>query len=251
MKRFAASAFVLAFVSLTAHAQSLPVDPDARLSLGVNVGYTASAYKTDKTVGFAPQGFYDNNRWYIEGGELGFYPYKDSKHHARIGVGYDGRSFDPDDADDEIKGLDKRKASILAHASYMHITPIGGFKAKVATDVGGRHDGTAVTLSHVSRFNVDKFTIYPSFGATWRDKNYNNYYYGVTERESARTGVQAYQADDGISPFISAMVNYDMNDNIALFANQRFVWLSSAQKDSPMTEGSVESTTRLGVNYKF
>lgn len=72
MKKFAASAFVLAFVSLTAHAQSLPVDPDARLSLGVNVGYTASAYKADNTVGFAPQGFYDNNRWYIEGGELGF-----------------------------------------------------------------------------------------------------------------------------------------------------------------------------------
>ena len=102
MKKFAASALFLAFVSLTAHAQSLPVDPDARLSLGVNVGYTASAYKADNTVGFAPQGFYDNHRWYIEGGELGFYPYKDSKHHARIGVGYDGRSFDPDDADDEI-----------------------------------------------------------------------------------------------------------------------------------------------------
>lgn len=252
MKISHASLATICVLSLgQAHAERLPIDTDATLRLGLNVGYVADAYRTDNAISVLPQGFYDDNRWYIEGSEAGFYPYKDNKHHARIGVTYDGSSFDPDDADTTLQGLDERKESILAHASYMYISPIGGLKAKVATDVLSRHQGTTVTLSHISRFTKDKFTIYPSFGAIWRDKNHTNYYYGVSTQESARTGISAYQADDSVSPFAAVMVNYDLNDKIDLFAHQRIEWLSSTQKDSPLVDGSLDSTTRVGINYKF
>lgn len=251
MKPVYLSLLAVSALPFTTYAQSLPVNPDARLSLGVNVAYNATAYKADNALTVSPHGFYDNNRWYIEGGEAGFYPYKDGKHHARIGVAYDGTSFDPKDADGSLQGLDKRKASAQALASYMYVSPVGGFKAKIATDALSRHDGTVVSLSHISRFTHNKLTIYPTVGVNWHDKNYNNYYYGVSDAESRRTGVSAYQADAGFSPFVSAMVNYDMNDDISLFANQRIEWLSSAQKDSPMVDGNIESTTRVGVSYRF
>lgn len=238
-------------LSLQAHAERLPVDTTAQLKLGLNLSHSNDAYKSDSALAVAPHGFYDNHRWYIEGGEAGYYPYKDNQHHARLGIAYDGTSFDPDDAHLDIKGLDERKASVMAHASYMYVSPIGGFKAKIATDALSRHDGTVVTLSHISRFKKDKFTIYPSFGVAWQDKHYNNYYYGVSAGESVRTGVSEYKAGDGISPFASVMVNYDMNDRISVFANQRIEWLSSAQKDSPMTDDKLASTTRLGVSYQF
>lgn len=234
------------------YAQTLPVNPKAKLSLGANVGHQHSAYRTKSTTNILPHGFYDNNRWYIEGGEVGFYPHKGNKHHARIGISYDGRRFNPDDANDvSLKALDERKPSVLAQASYMHLTPIGGLKAKISADIGNRHHGTVVTLSHVSRFNMDRLTVYPSFGVAWYDKKYNNYYYGISERESERSGLKTYRAGDDITPFISAMANYDMNDKVALFANQRFEWLSSSQKNSPMVDDNIESTTRLGVSYKF
>lgn len=243
--------FLLLLIVMPAFAQSLPIDSNARLSAGVNLGYTVSGYDADNTTDVLPQVFYDNNRFYIEGSEGGFYAYKDNTHQARLGLTYDGRSFDPDDAHGELQGLDERKNSIMAHASYMYVSPIGGFRMKAATDVSNRHDGTTVTLSHLSKFGSGKATIYPQIGVTWRNEDYNNYYYGVSSDESARTGVTAYHAKSSINPFVSATLFYDITDNVTIIGNQRLEWLSDEQKNSPMTDGEISSTTRIGVNYKF
>lgn len=230
----------------------LAVNEDARLSVGVNVTHHSKAHANDDDFTIMPQAFYDNNRWYIEGAEAGYYPYKDNKNHLRVGVSYDGRDFDPSDAtQDSLKSLDKRDWSALAHASYMHITPYGGLKAKITTDALNRHNGQTITLSHLSKFTKDKVTIYPEFGVTWQSKKYNQYYYGVSAEESARSGVESYQADSGFVPFVTATASYQLNDHLSVFGNQRVEWLSSTQKNSPMTDGALDSKTRLGVNYKF
>lgn len=230
----------------------LPIDKDARLTLGVSATYNATAYKADNNISYFPVGSFDNNHLYIEGAEAGFYPYKDSNDQVRIGLSYDGREFRPDDADDAVmKNLDKRDWSVLAHASYMHITPYGGFKIKAATDVLSRHDGQTVSLSHLSKFNKDKLTIYPEIGAVWQSKDYNQYYYGVPADESTRTGIVQYDAKSGVMPFVAATATYKINDHFSVFGNQRVEWLSSTQKDSPLTDGSVDSKTRFGVNYTF
>lgn len=230
----------------------LPIDKDARLTLGVSATYNATAYQADNNISFFPVGSYDNNRLYIEGAEAGFYPYKDSNDQVRIGLSYDGREFNPKDANvAAMKDLDKRDWSVLAHASYMHITPYGGFKIKATTDVLSRHDGQTVSLSHLSKFTKDKLTVYPEFGAVWQSKDYNQYYFGVSADESGRTGVDRYDAESGVMPFVAATATYKINDRISVFGNQRVEWLSSTQKDSPLADGSVDSKTRLGVNYTF
>lgn len=252
MKILTFSLAVLCGLTAAAHAQSLPIDPDASLRLGVNATYNATAYHAKDPVSVMPQAFYDNHRWYIEGAEAGFYPYKDNKHHVRAGLTYDGRNFDPSDADTpELSKLDKRKWSALAHASYMYITPYGGLKAKATTDVLDRHDGQTVSLSHLSRFNKDAWTVYPEFGATWHSKDYNQYYYGISDAEALRTNDSAYQADSGWSPFVTATVNYQVTPKVSAFFNQRVEWLSSTQKNSPMTDDKIDSKTRLGLNYHF
>ena len=242
----------LAAATATAHAGSLPVNPDARLQLGANATYTASAYDVDNEVSVLPQGFYDNNRWYLEGSEGGFYPYKDDTHHVRLGLSYDGRSFDPRDANQAaLRQLDERQWSALAHASYMYISPVGAFKLKVATDALGRHEGTVVTASYLARFDKDNLTIYPSAGVIWANDNYNDYYYGMGSDESVRTGLKVQQIEAGVSPFVSAMATYRLSDHFSLFAHQNITWLSSEQKASQLVDGSVHSTSRLGLNYTF
>ncbi|MFC0820796.1 MipA/OmpV family protein [Moraxella marmotae] len=243
---------ITAAATTVAHAQSLPVDNNAELKIGINTTYNATAYASKNPVSVLPQAFYDNHRVYIEGAEAGVYPYKDAKHHVRLGVSYDGRSFDASEADsDALKQADKRKWSALAHASYMHLTPYGGLKIKATTDLLDRHDGQTVTLSHLSKFSKDAWTIYPEFGATWQSKDYNQYYYGVDAEQSQRSGLSRYDAKAGWSPFITATANYQLTDNISLFANQRIEWLSDSQKDSPLTDGKIDSKTRLGFNYQF
>ncbi|OOS24614.1 MipA/OmpV family protein [Moraxella pluranimalium] len=248
------SVMALALLPLASVSPSgqLPVDKDAKLSVGINATYNSSAYAIDNGISVMPQAFYDNNRLYIEGAEAGFYPYKDSKNHVRVGVSYDGRDFDPSDAlADTHKNLDKRDWSVLAHASYMHITPYGGFKIKATTDALSRHDGQTISLSHLSKFNKDKLTVYPEFGAVWQSKDYNQYYYGVSADESTRTGVAQYNADSGFMPFATVTASYQLTNDISVFGNQRVEWLSSAQKNSPLTDDALDTKTRIGINYKF
>lgn len=239
---------IIAFIPTT-YAQ-LPTDRTAKMDIGISLGYTANACDTKDTLSVAPYAFYDNNRVYIEGGEAGVYAYKDNKHHLRAGVAYDGRSFDPDDANPPLKQLDKRKAHVVAQANYMLITPIGGFRTKVAKSLGD-NDGTVISLAHVSRFNHNKTTVYPSFGIAWYDKKYNNYYYGIDHQESGRAGLPAYTAKSGVSPFVSVTAFHDITDKISLLGSHRMEWFSSTQKDSPMTDSNLQSTTRIGVSYKF
>lgn len=241
----------MAGIAISAHAESLPTNPDATFSAGFSVTHLVPDYDADNQITVLPQAFYDNNRVYIEGAEAGFYPYKDTRHHLRAGVSYDGRSFDPKNAHGNLTGLNERKSSALAHASYMYITPYGGLRAKATTDLLNKHQGQTLSLAHVSKFTKDAWSLYPTFGATWQSQDYNNYYYGVSHDESLRSGVPAYQPKSSWSLFASATVNYQATPSISVFANQNIEWLSDTQKRSPMTGKDIESKTRIGFNYHF
>ena len=249
------SFLILSLFSVTlAHAGSLPVKQDEKLTAGVLVGFGSSEYHVDDKVSVVPLFLYDNNRFYLEGAEGGFYPYKDDKHWLRVGASYDRQQFTPRDANtDALKQLDKRKTSANAHISYMYISPFGGLEVKAMTDVFDRSGGQMVTLAHRGRFILadDKLTIYPKVGVTWQSKDYNQYYYGVSAEESARSGIAAYNTKDSFSPFVSVSAKYKLAGNVGLFANGRMDWLSSTQKDSPLTDDSSKSSVNIGLTYDF
>ena len=69
----------------------------------------------------------------------------------------------------------------------MRITPVGGFRAQYATDVLDRSGGNIARLSYLGKITKDKLTVYPSVGFEYHDADHNQYYYGVSDTESART----------------------------------------------------------------
>lgn len=246
-----ATALLFSAQALAKTSEPLVKDSNAELKLGAGVSFKTSAYHADNGVSVVPLAFYDNNVWYAEGAEAGFYSYKDDTHHVRLGLSYDGRGFDADDAKGNHKALNTRKSSVLAHASHLYITPIGGIRAKIATDVLKKHKGTTISLAHISRFKIGDTTLYPSFGAVWQSQSYNNYYYGITADESTRSGLANYTADAGVSPFVSLTANHDLTDKISLFGHGRMEWLSASQKDSPLIKDDAETTITLGAMYRF
>ena len=259
MKQFFAPCLVLASMLGTAfaHAASMPVDTNARFKLGLNASINHYAYDKDNDVTIMPQAFYDNNRLYIEGSEAGYYPYKDAQNEWRLTASYDSRSFDPDDASTAaLKGLDERKWSAMVGTSYMRITPYGGFKAQLETDALGRSDGTSAKVAHLSRFKAmdDKITIYPELGLQWYNDKYNNYYFGVSEQESLRTGItgiKAYKADSSVAPYVNVSASYAISPRWSAFISQHLEYLSDEQKDSPLVDNRVDSKTKIGFNYQF
>lgn len=234
------------------YTHSLPRDPNARLKAGLNASFNNAEYNTSETMTVMPQFFYDNNRLYAEGSEAGVYGFKDNKNQLRFGLTYDGQSFDPEDSEDNhVKKLNERKWSALAGASYMHITPIGGIKLKVATDILDRHSGTVVTLAHLTKFNVNKWTIYPELGLKWNDESYNDYYYGVSQKESEKSGLPAYQAESSVNPYANLTGNYAFDDHLSGFISQHIGYLADTQHDSPMVDSRTDLVTRVGFNYQF
>lgn len=254
MKFISPAIVVLMFtgtLATTAFAERLPIDSNARLKIGANASFNSYGYNMDSDITVMPHAFYDNNRLYIEGNEAGAYVYKDAKNEWRATVGYDSRSFDPKNAPAPLKALEERQWSAMVGTSYMRVTPYGGFKAQVETDALNRSDGTAIKLSHLSKFTHNKWTVYPEVGVQWFDDKYNNYYYGVSQKESLKSGVPAYKADAGVSPFALVSASYAFSPKWSGFISQSAEWLSSEQKDSPMVDNGTTLKTKVGFNYQF
>ncbi|WLP93866.1 MipA/OmpV family protein [Psychrobacter sp. M13] len=232
--------------------KNLPRDQDAELSVGVNVLYANTAYDTDENeIRVLPGVFYDNNKVYARGATAGAYLINDGTNQLAATVQLAGNSFDPEDANGALQGLDERKISAAAGLSYQRRTPVGGFRLQVATDVLDRSGGNTARLTYLARITKNKLTVYPSIGFEYQDADYNEYYYGVTPEESARTGIAAYESNSSLNPYVNVSANYDFSDKWAGFANQSVSYLANEQYDSPMVNSRVEATSTLGLLYKF
>lgn len=232
--------------------KNLPRDQNAELSVGVNVLYANTAYDTDENeIRVLPGVFYDNNKVYARGATAGAYLINDGTNQLAATVQLAGNSFDPEDANGALQGLDERKISAAAGLSYQRRTPVGGFRLQVATDVLDRSGGNTARLTYLARITKNKLTVYPSIGFEYQDADYNEYYYGVTPEESARTGIAAYESNSSLNPYVNVSANYDFSDKWAGFANQSVSYLANEQYDSPMVDSRVEATSTLGLLYKF
>jgi outer membrane protein len=248
----ATALFSMTTITNAALFKNLPADQDDELSVGLNVVLANSAYDTDDNeVSVLPGVFYDNNKYYARGASAGVYLINDGANQLSASVQLAGNSFDPDDANGALAGLDEREISASAGLNYQRRTSVGGFRVQFATDVLDRSGGNTGRLSYIARISKNRLTVYPSIGFEYNDADYNNYYYSVSDEESARTGVDAYQSNSSLNPYVNISANYDFNDRFAGFANQSLSYLADEQYDSPMVDSRTESRTTLGLLYKF
>nr|WP_252718897.1 MipA/OmpV family protein [Acinetobacter sp. TUM15509] len=219
------------------------------LTMGFNYSVNFQAYKGHRTYqSVLPVFFYDNDQFYIEGDDAGVYLFKDDHNQLRLNVHYDSNSYDPSG---ELHSLDKRKWSVMAGGSYMRITPYGGFKARLATDALSRSKGTLFRGSYLAEFDQGNWSFYPELGFQWNNAQYNQYYYGVSETESKRSGISAYQPGQSVFPFVSFAANYEMSKHWNAFSSVEFNYLSNEQFKSPMIKRQTDITPAFGITYNF
>lgn len=249
----ATALFSVASLSNAALFNNLPTDQDAELSVGVNVMAVNSAYDLEDSteIKVLPGVFYDNNRIYARGAQAGVYLHNDGTNQLSAYAQLSGSEFDPDDARGALQGLDKRKSSAAAGLTYLRRTPIGGFRLQAATDILDHSGGNTARLTYLAKITKNKLTVYPSIGFEYYDEDYNDYYYGVSDQESAKTGVDAYKSNSSLNPYINISANYDFNESFAGFFNQSLSYLPNEQYDSPMVDSRTDATTTLGLLYKF
>lgn len=222
------------------------------LNAGLSVMALGSPYDLDDTaVKVLPSLIYDNDKVYARGSQLGGYLINNSENEVAAYFQPNGYEFDPDDAKGAFRGLDEREWSGMAGISYQRRIPYGAIKGQIETDIIGNSEGTLAKLSLATRYKTGDLTLYPSVGVEWANDTYNDYYFGVSEKESIKTGIKQYDADSSISPYINLNATYDINKDWMLSLGQRVGYLADEQADSPMVDNRTNFRTTIGVLYKF
>ncbi|AKJ41166.1 MltA-interacting protein MipA [Pragia fontium] len=222
-------------------------------SLGAGVMTEKLAYREYKTqVMPIPIVTYQGKYFYINGLDTGVKVINTDTHRLNINIHYSPLSFKPADSDHSMmKKLDKRRASAMAGVGYQHHAGWGIISGSVATDILGNSDGVLADIGYQYSFKFGKWQLVPGVGVEWQSRLYNDYYFGVSQRESQRSGMSTYRAESASSAYQSFAGYYSVNDNWQLFLMGRYNHLSDTVKDSPMIDRSYSVTAATGVIYKF
>lgn len=106
-------------------------------------------------------------------------------------------------------------------------------------------------VSWMKRFDVAGFGVTPQVGVLFTSEKFNDYYYGVSHAESKRSGLDAYSADAGVSPYFRLIGDYRISEKFSVYAEGTVRSLSKEIKDSPMVDGNIAYGFGAGVSYHF
>lgn len=222
-------------------------------SLGAAAVVQNYAYKgVDNKVSPAPIIVYEGEKFYLHGFNAGYYLWNDKTDKLSVAAWYDPTHYRPKDSTGfGMRHLDYRKSTMMAGLSYTHFTQYGFLRTALGGDVLSENNGVVWDLGWLYRYTHGGLSIIPGIGATWSSENYNNYYYGVTRSESARTGIKHYSAGNDWNPYLELTVNYSINSSWNIYGMGRYTHLSHEAKDSPMVDSSWNSVLMTGFTYNF
>ncbi len=237
--------------SATAYAEGESIFDGLTLGLGVN--YSDNGYvEYDREVLPMPLISYESKYLSIDGMSIAGNIINNKKHRLSAIVSYDGMPFDPDNAKGVYKYLDKRKDSILAGGAYTftwsELLPIS---IEVQTDIANRHNGTKAEIALSLPILMDKILIIPTTGVEWTSDKYNQYYYGVSSAEAAKTGLATYHPKESMQPFIDVACIYSLSEHWKIMANLLTRYNADEIYDSPMIDKKFTYSSALILSYVF
>lgn len=173
------------------------------LTLGAGVGVVEHPYKDyDADVYPVPVINYESDNFWFRGLGGGYYLWNDKADKLSITAYWSPLYFKPGDSDDRrLRELDKRKSTMMAGLSYIHNTEYGFLRTTLAGDTLDNSNGIVWDLAWLYRYTNGALTLTPGIGVQWNSENQNEYYYGVSRKESSRSGLRSYDPESGWNPY--------------------------------------------------
>ncbi len=112
-------------------------------------------------------------------------------------------------------------------------------------------NGIVWDLARLYRYTNGGLTLTPCIGVEWNSENQNDYYYGVSRKESSRSGLRGYNPNDSWNPYLELSANYNFAGNWSVYGTARYTRLSDEITDSPMVDKSRTGILSTGVTYRF
>jgi outer membrane protein len=225
----------------------------APLSLGASVLYAQSPYRggQDRYIPL-PVINYEGEDFWFRSLQGGYYLWKDPQNQLSLTLLGSPQEYKPSENDlGDMKGLDKRRMTLMGGATYRHVADWGIVRTSLLGDVLNNSNGMMWDLTYLYRFEMGDFSLTPGIGAIWNSANQIRYYYGVSGHESARTGISRYTPDDSWSPYVELNASYQISPQWNASLTGRYTRFDSEIKDSPMIDKSGQALIWTGISYTF
>jgi MipA family protein len=168
---------------------------------------------------------------------------------ASVKGGYEpGRK---EDDSDHLRGLGNIDAGgvVAGILSYQ----IGPFEAYTELDktLGGSNGFTG-TVGAKALYNYESFIFSADISGTWADHKHMEAYFGVSNAQSANSGLDQYKAKGGVKRVdVKSSITYMVTENWLVTGAAGAGFLIGDAKDSPIVKNDVQPFAILGVSYKF
>ncbi|MFM0054222.1 MipA/OmpV family protein [Paraburkholderia phytofirmans] len=119
-------------------------------------------------------------------------------------------------------------------------------------DIAGHHQGTTVSTDLLASAPVGGWLFSVGPGFTWANGTYTRTFFGVSDQQSAASGLPAYSTSAGVRDIhMNAMATYDFSRHWNGSVAATFGRLQHDAANSPITEKRFELNTLASVNYRF
>jgi len=163
---------------------------------------------------------------------------------------YNGSGYEEDDAD-ILSGMSERKGGIWAGAKVQWETNLVDVNAEWLADVSGNSKGQRLNLAVEKTWRFGEHVMLtPRLGATWLDKKYVDYYYGV-ETDEIMFNRPAYAGKSGVNLELGVRGNYIFDSWHSVFLDIGVTSLAEEIKDSPLVDSSTDNRLLMGYMYRF
>lgn len=233
----------------------LPISTALAADIGIGVEGEAQftpykSYKTDYSA--IPYLGYDNKIVYLDGTEAGVYIVNDDKNEFKARVWYLDVEYDPDNARQwAMRQLDTRHSTLMAGLSYQRITDIGAFRGEISGDTLNTSNGVMATLAWAGQIVAKPVTFYPQAGVDWYSEKLARYYYGVSERESMRSGLDSFSPHSAVAPWLAVAADWEVTRDVHFYLQPRITFLPSTIRHSPMVDDTVLTDIQSGLVWSF
>ncbi|WP_312310629.1 MipA/OmpV family protein [Atlantibacter sp.] len=233
----------------------LPISTALAADIGIGVEGEAQftpykSYKTDYSA--IPYLGYDNKIVYLDGTEAGVYLVNDDKNEFKARVWYLDVEYDPDNARQwAMRQLDTRHSTLMAGLSYQRITDIGAFRGEISGDTLNTSNGVMATFAWAGQIVAKPVTFYPQAGVDWYSEKLARYYYGVSERESMRSGLDSFSPHSAVAPWLAVAADWEVTRDVHFYLQPRITFLPSTIRHSPMVDDTVLTDIQSGLVWSF
>lgn len=250
-----------ALLAATASAAQADDDPSAQNGVTVGIGaQSAPRYSgSDKQrLQFVPLIQARDNALFFDSQKgIGYDLQSDNglylEHTLGYGLGRDERNSSWRDGADNLKGMGKIDATVnTAFAVGWSITPWLSVEGKATlplTDSQGVQYQTSVTLLPLQSASD---TVALQSAALFGDSRYINTFYGVSVRQSQRSGFRPYDRAGGFYGVNNSLTwSHQFDEHWGTLLSAGYTWLGDRAGDSPIVAQRNEGTGTLAVTWTF